>query len=481
MRRRSALLAATALVAVAAGCAAPGGDKAGGSKESVVLTLESEDDLQQSGAPEFAEAVDRLSGGAMRIEFIQAGRGKQVSFEQGVVEDVRAGKAELGIVAVRVWDTLGVTSFRALLAPFLVDSYALERGVLESRLVERMLGELEQAGVVGVALLPGPLRRPFGITRALVGSDDYKGTTIGIRPGGVAEATFRALGATGLGYAPGVLKGLDGAELDPTTIVYNGYDRRALTANVVLWPKPYSIIMGREAFVALTPAQRAILGRAGREAIAPELRQIERDEAAAVSEMCRRGGPFLVTASSAELAALRRTVQPVYHELERDSETREHIAEIRALQKEVAASALAGPSCPDAGGKGAKAGATALEGLWETTWTRDELIAAGIAPKDAGAFRGHHTAEFAGGSFTFQGDPGSGNSATGTYTLDGDIIRLVFETGIALQLGRPYELSWNVYRDSLTFSAAPGRSPHRVPHRAVHPRSLSLRVRLVLT
>ena len=169
--------------------------------------------------------------------------------------------------------------------------------------------------------------------------------------------------------------------------------------------------MGREAFVALTPAQRAILGRAGREAIAPELRQIERDEAAAVSEMCRRGGPFLVTASSAELAALRRTVQPVYHELERDSET---------------------------------------------------LIAAGIAPKDAAAFRGHHTAEFAVGSFTFQGDPGSGNSATGTNT-DGDIIRLVFETGIALQLGRPYELSWNVYR---------ARSPSR-PLRAGSPSSRS--------
>jgi hypothetical protein len=241
--------------------------------------------------------------------------------------------------------------------------------------------------------------------------------------------------------------------------VYSGYDRRSLTANVVLWPKPYSIILDREAFVALTPAQRAILGRAGREALAPELRQIERDEAAAVSNMCRRGEPFLVTASSAELAALREAVQPVYDELERDSETREHIAEIRELRRDARTSALAAPGCPDGSGSSEKAGATAIEGLWETTWTRDELIAAGVAPKDAEAFRGHHTAEFAEGRFRFQGDPGRDISATGTYTLAGDIIRLVFETGIALQLGRPYELRWNIYRDSLTFSAAPGREP----------------------
>ena len=165
----------------------------------------------------------------------------------------------------------------------------------------------------------------------------------------------------------------------------------------------------------------------------------------------------LVTASRAELAALRKAVEPVFDELERDAETRERIAAIEELRDDQVASAAATPSCGPTGRSAAKAGATAIEGLWETTWTRDELIAAGVAQEDAEAFRGHHTAEFADGSFRFQGDPGSGISATGTYTLAGDIIRLVFATGIALQLGRPYELSWNVYRDSLTFSAAPGR------------------------
>jgi hypothetical protein len=43
--------------------------------------------------------------------------------------------------------------------------------------------------------------------------------------------------------------------------------------------------------------------------------------------------------------------------------------------------------------------------------------------------------------------------------VEGEVVRLVFETGVGLQLGRPYELRWNVYRDTLTFSAVPGREP----------------------
>jgi hypothetical protein len=41
------------------------------------------------------------------------------------------------------------------------------------------------------------------------------------------------------------------------------------------------------------------------------------------------------------------------------------------------------------------------------------------------------------------------------------VIRLVFATGIGLQLRRPYELKWSVYREKLTFSAAPGTEPLR--------------------
>jgi TRAP-type C4-dicarboxylate transport system substrate-binding protein len=446
-----AVIGAAAIATLGAACGS-GGDKAGGADDvrPVVLMLEGEDDVLLTRAPEFAQAVARLSGGSMRIGIVPAGRGAEIEFERGVVEDVRKGKAQLGIVGARVWDTMGVTAFQALLAPFLVDSFELQRRVLESPLAGEMLRGVEDAGVVGVALLPGPLRRPVGITRALVRPDDYRGATISARPAGVARAALRALGSNPKSYVPGALAGADGDEGDPTTVAFSNFDRRALTANVVLWPKPYTIVMNRKAFMQLTDEQQAILLRAGRQALAPELAQTKRDEARAVVELCPRLS--FVKATATDLVALRTAVRPVYAELERDAQTRRLLAEIEEMKRGTPATVIATTGC--VGGKGTpKADSSALDGTWQTTWTRAGLIAEGLSPKDAEALRGRHFAEFGNGRFRFHGERGS---AEGTYSVDGDVIRLVFETGIALQLGRTYELGWNVYRDSLTITAVPG-------------------------
>src|SRR5207244_6643586 len=137
------------------------------------------------------------------------------SYESKTIDAVRRGQADLGAVGARVWDAFGVKSFRALVAPFLVDSLALEQRVLAGPLAARMLAGLDRAGVVGLAVLPGPLRRPLGLSRRLVGPADYRRATIAIRLGGVARATFRALGATlqgsNIGHPPGPARGAERA------------------------------------------------------------------------------------------------------------------------------------------------------------------------------------------------------------------------------------------------------------------------------
>jgi TRAP-type C4-dicarboxylate transport system substrate-binding protein len=185
------------------------------------------------------------------------------------------------------------------------------------------------------------MRRPFGITRALVRSLDYRGATIGVRPGGVAAATFAALGAVARGNEPGDPSGLDGAELDLLTITSDAWDRpdRALTGNVVLWPKPQTVVMNRAAFDRLTSRQRETLRRAGREALAPELRRDARDERYERSLLCTTVS--VVTATRADTATLRRSVEPVYRVLERDPFTKAWIAQIRRMHAR-------GSSDPDA-------------------------------------------------------------------------------------------------------------------------------------
>jgi TRAP-type C4-dicarboxylate transport system substrate-binding protein len=456
------VLGALALGACGVGCSGSGADKAGGGGDgtAVALRLESEDEATFTGAPEFAAAVERLSGGSLRIELVQAGLGDQVDYERGVVDDVRRGKAELGIVALRAWDRLGVTSFRGLLAPLLVDSLELEARVLAGRHADRMLDGVERAGVVGIALLPGPLRRPLGVTRPLLGPESYRGTTLGVRPGGVAEETTRALGARPLAYIAGSLSGLDGAELDPATIAYNGYDRMraTLTTNVVLWPKPFTIVMNRDAFGRLTPGQRALLRRAGRDAVAPELRQIARDDAAALAAACQGGALRLASASPRDLAALRRAVEPVYRDLARDRLARGVLASISAMRGNLAAGDAVVPC--NGGGATRDLVAHRLEGRWAWDWTESELVAADIPARDVPGLIGSGSVDFDAGRFSATTSP-SGRRSTGRYRIDGDLITLTFDDPAppGTVADKAYELRWSRYRDSLAFDRVPGREP----------------------
>jgi TRAP-type C4-dicarboxylate transport system substrate-binding protein len=446
------VLAALALAAAA--CGGSGEDKAGGQRQAekpvgkpVVLTLLTVDGLWAS---EFAAAAARLSGGAIRIEVSLNGEAL-IDYERRLVEDVRAGKVDMASVGARAWDRLGVTSFRALVAPLLVDSFELERGVLESPMVERMLAGVEPLGLVGLAVLPGPLRRPFGLSHQLVGPQDYEGATIGIRYGGVARTTLEALGARTRGYRIGSLPGLDGAELDLNTIARNRYDERGglLTANVVLWSRPETIVIGRDAFDRLPSSQRRILQRAGREALAPVLARLDEEQEQALESTCARGRVSLVTASPSELSALRAAVQPVNDELERDAQTREFVSEIRKLGIGQAADGQS-LRCPAPQGGGLK-----LDGVWESSVTRAAMVANGASAAEAATYHGSGRLELKSGRWTFQGERAT---VTGTYVVMGDDLRLTMLTCTAnpCSPGHATEYRWSVYRDALSLTRRSG-------------------------
>ena len=65
------------------------------------------------------------------------------------------GRADLAMAPSRAWDEFGVLSLRALQAPLLIDSYALQERVLRSSLAARMLDELRKLNLAGIGILPG--------------------------------------------------------------------------------------------------------------------------------------------------------------------------------------------------------------------------------------------------------------------------------------------------------------------------------------
>ena len=90
---------------------------------------------------------------------------------------VAAGEFDLAWVGARVFDTLGVNSFRALTAPMLIDSYPLQQAVIASDIPGEMLAELDQLDVTGIALLADGLRKPIAVDQPLLSPADFDGLT----------------------------------------------------------------------------------------------------------------------------------------------------------------------------------------------------------------------------------------------------------------------------------------------------------------
>jgi TRAP-type transport system periplasmic protein len=453
--------------AALAGCSIGGGsDKAGGKRESapVVLTFANFD-----GSPAtvevYAREVARQSKGSLRIEFKNGWRSDDPQFETDTIADVRAGKVDMGRVSARAFDTVGVKSFQPLMEPLAIDSLALQRRVLQGPLPERMLSDVERLDVVGLALLPGELRRPLGIGRPLVGADDYRGATIGIRSSDLAARTFEALGGKAVPWLdPSELRALDGTELGLAGIEFDRLDgpARTLAPNVVLWPRPLAVVMNRDAYDKLSDEQRRALRAAGRAAVAPMTEQLAQDDSERAGTLCHRGEVAFRPASPEQLRALRAAVEPVRREVHEDHGRRDAANQIAAMRAEIDPEPA--PSCDSAGGRPERQGGTPVEGIWRMDSTASEL--AKIDPQAAIPENwGHQTFVVTAGRFAFTNENAQACLwGYGTYKVTPDTFELIFTdgggkapTGAANRPGENFHFRWTHYRDRLTLKPIEGK------------------------
>jgi TRAP-type C4-dicarboxylate transport system substrate-binding protein len=467
LERTIVLALAGLLLALSAGCTGSGSNKAGGNRarKPVVLTLANPigDTEELDG---FTKEVSRLSGGTIRVDVRSRWRFGQVNFENGLIGDVRADKADFGVVGSRSWESVGVTSLRALGAPFLIDSYALQERVVGSYIATEMLQDLRPIGLVGIGVLPGPLRRPLGIAHPLLKPSDYAGLRVGVQQSRVASATMRALGAKPVWVAARVtIAGLDGVEQHISAIQGEQYVKvgKYLSANVVLWPRPLVLFASRKAFFALTPAERHILRQAAADDVIAQTAVVRDTERADISTLCRAGHLQFLDASSADLAALRRAVQPVYDQLERDPQTRRYIREIEPMREGIRSEPV--PGCTRSPQLAVKAGS--LDGVYQFTATLSDLRAAGadpseLLPENYGAW----IIVVDQGRFALaqENTPAHACSwAYGKLALKGNRIEFwvsdgggITPTGATDKPGELYTYTWSLYRDTVTLGRVPG-------------------------
>jgi TRAP-type C4-dicarboxylate transport system substrate-binding protein len=425
------------LVLGVTGCAGEGDDKAGGSGAPVTLRIGSSDPHgypDTDAIEDFAQRVSTLSESKIRIRPVWQAAGASVTqVDQRVARLVVSGDLDLGMIPARTWDTEGVTTLRALQAPFLISTDEMVDAIVTSDLRGELLGGLEDVSIEGLALIPEQLRHPVGFGRELRSPADFAGVGIRAPLSNTTYALLLALGArpADLTFEQAVAAvqagNFSGAE---SSFLHLGAlpARGTITANVVFFPKINTLVANAERFDELTAEEQEIL----REAAEQTLRHVvdtRTREVDAARQACRNGAA-LVTASAADVAALRRAAAPVYAELERDPTTKELIAAIRALTH-TSAPASAPPcgrrrAAPAPSARTGVAGTqpTIPEGAYRTEITFDEMVARGVDRATASTNSGIMTFTLDDGRWRHN-TRGLQPDCTGSYSYSGKRVTFV--------------------------------------------------------
>jgi TRAP-type C4-dicarboxylate transport system substrate-binding protein len=456
-------LAIAAVIVVSAGLAACGGGapaqsgtttKLGGNASTTItatLLTAIGPDLELT----FADSVKKLSAGTIAISVTGNWRPDDLSNEADLVKEVASGKAELGYIGARGFDTVGVNSFAGLQAPMLIDSLDLEAKVLATDWAKKLLDGPRSIGIVGLGYVQGELRQPLGITRDLANVSDFQGARIGARPSHVTEMTMKALEAT-IVATPAAsvnLSGLDGMEMGMPGVAGNHYDQgaKSFTGNLVFWARPNVIFANAKWFDALTADQQGLLRAAAAETDQGSVATARQGADGSRGLLCA-GGLSITSASQAALVAFRQKLQPVTDEMAKDPATKATIDAILALRGPVDAPDVVAP-CPKAAPSASPStGPTPIDGVWKTSFTKADLIASplvGSGEINDGNW-GDFTFTFESGRVSYTQSNQLGNSSSsGTFGIKGDALTMAFDQGA--NAGETFGYRWSIFKNTLTF------------------------------
>jgi TRAP-type C4-dicarboxylate transport system substrate-binding protein len=448
--------AAAVLVAGLALAGCGGHDKAGGTPATGTETIEV---AMRDGSPRlltaYADTVARIAEAPTRIKPRTGWRSQEPNPEARTIADVRSGRLEFALVSARAFDTVGVDAFAPMLAPLAVDSLETERRVLESGLADRALSAIGRLGLVGVAVLPGDLRHPLGITRPLLRPEDFAGALVGVRASAVAKRTFEQLGATVLYTVGDDFSGYDGIETDLVSLesVRADVGAASLAADLTLWPRMLVLIANPRAWERLEPARREALRAAGRAALSAAIEMLQTDDAEIYGVLCRRGEVSFARATPADADALRRALAPVTRGL--DPEAMDEIARLR----EAAGRPPAHPPCRPAAR--AKSGQpTPVDGVWTFDSEAGDVPESQRTPENWG----HHVIVFSRGAFAItQEDREACTWVYGTYRVRGHRVTWDITDGgghgpqdATNRPGEHFDYDWSRFKDTLRLASVPG-------------------------
>ena len=436
MKNITTFLVTTALAVTLIGCGEPA-TRTGAPSEPVVLRPAT------GGGPGVGNDVMDLLAAATatgNVRVANAEDADQVTpGSDRTLELLADGAADIGVVRSGQLVTAGAASLMALQAPLVVSNNEQAAAIAADPIAETAMADLSKIGLVGLALVPGGLRHPFGYgTTPLSHASAFDGATINTREddAGVA-AIMSALGAEEDHTiaatrtdraASGEIDGIEAALQQ-----FGAVDLPAvITPNVTLYEKFDVIIVRESSWSTLSAGQQnELMAAAAQVRISAPLSR--GTEASLLHEWCGFEGASAAPADDAGLASFHQALDPVVTSLESDPAAKEIIDTMRALGTGTTP-VVANPVCPAAQDEPAGefwetfepvGDQTVLDGTWRFAPTEDDLLAAGLTASDARSNAGVWEVTLVDGTGT--ATLGSGHTCTWTFAFSGDTV--LFDLG----------------------------------------------------
>ena len=468
--KRSGLLGLTALTMTGliglTGCGVTPPTKAAGEAQPLELTAVSytPNTLSAETLEQLVTEVNQSSDGALTLTATPAIDATAEDASADVIEMVRAGEVDVGVVAARTFDLEGSTSMQALSAPLVIESPAQAAAFLSDGVTEDMLAGLSDAGVVGLALVYDTLRQPKWFDGALLDPASLRGARVLTRPSQAGDSLFTALGArVDSRNGPDAEAAIAGGEvqggedtLERAAGFGSGVAGHPLvfTANVQLSVKANVIIVNPKTWSGLDDAQQSAMKDAAASTRSWATGQVI-GLADAARVFCESHFGDVVVADDEQLTAWRQAVSPVVAALEAANPvTKAAIARMREIVRDTPSTDLPVAcasvpsvqmrSVPAVGDQGVVAG------QWRLVVSGQRLLDAGAAHQDASINDGTWTYTLREDG-TFESVEPRGHACAGTFAVAADRLSLK-EDATAGSCKEQFEFTFKREGDTMTWT-----------------------------
>ena len=265
-------------------------------------------------AERYRKKVAELSHGAIDIKIFP---NRQLGGVKELTEGVRFGTVDMTINSSSAMADL-IPAIDALQLPFLFNSYADFAKMAVTPEAEALSAGLAKKGAIALAIYEGGERHFLTVKREIKTIDDFKGLKTRVAPVRLHLDIWRAMGtnptpmAYGEVYTALETGTIDAVETNISSVLNEKYSEVAkhmLLDGHYFWPG--LLMINKARFDKLKPEYQAILRKAARETVEPQIMALDAYDRNAMEVLKKKGVEF-TTASPELLAAMRKKVEPVY-------------------------------------------------------------------------------------------------------------------------------------------------------------------------